>query len=115
MGHLRGEESPWSEIGVRRVAGTLLLAAIVSSGLSAAKGQSQSSGPGHILASPEARARLATAWNTEALDLYAKGDYYQASQYFGKVYSLYPRNPDVAFNLGLALQALGRAAVLDLN
>ena len=66
------------------------------------QGQTRSNGE------EEVRSRQANTWSSQGMTLYARGDYYGAAQVFEKVYSLYPENPDVAFNYGLTLQALGR-------
>lgn len=59
-------------------------------------------------AAEEERARQANAWNKQGMAFYSTGNYYAAAQAFRRVYSLYPDNPDVAFNYGIALQTLGR-------
>ncbi len=55
----------------------------------------------------EERARQANLWSKEGLQYFAEGKYWQAARSFERVYKLYPDNPDVAFNYGMALQTLG--------
>lgn len=95
--------------GVSSIAVSVFVALLTGLSLGGGKpciGQGQNT---PSLAAPEEESvRRANFWNQEGMQFFAKGKYWQALQSFSKVFELYPDNPDVAFNYGMALQTLGQ-------